>query len=75
MARENLASSDGFTAITSRASSEMVQKASTVGMRLLAAISAPTELAIRLADGANLTLVGFARNGRHVVYAHPDRLA
>ncbi len=75
MARKDLAFDDGFAVITSRASSEMVQKASTVGMRLLAAISAPTELAIRLADGANLTLVGFARDGRHVVYAHPERLA
>lgn len=66
---------EGFVVITSRASSEMVQKAATVGMRLMAAISAPTDLAIRLAQGANLTLVGFARKGQHVAYAHPGRLA
>jgi formate dehydrogenase accessory protein FdhD len=75
MAREGLRFDDGFAVITSRASSEMVQKASTVGMRLMAAISAPTELAIRLADQANLTLVGFARKGRHVAYSHAERLA
>jgi FdhD protein len=75
MAREGRGFDEGFAAITSRASSEMVQKATTVGMRLLAAISAPTELAIRLAESANLTLAGFARNGRHVVYARPERLA
>jgi formate dehydrogenase accessory protein FdhD len=74
MAMEGHAFDNGFAVITSRASSEMVQKAATVGMRILAAISAPTELAIRLADHANLTLVGFARNGRHVAYAHGKRL-
>jgi FdhD protein len=65
---------DGFALITSRASFEMVQKAATVGITLLAAISAPTGLAIRLAQETGLTLVGFARNGQHNVYAHPDRL-
>jgi FdhD protein len=65
---------DGFALITSRASFEMVQKAATVGVTLLAAISAPTGLAIRLAQETGLTLVGFARNGQHNVYANPDRL-
>ncbi len=75
MARDGVAFGEGFAVITSRASSEMVQKAATVGIRILAAISAPTELAIRLADESNVTLLGFARNGRHVIYAHPERLA
>jgi FdhD protein len=74
MAREGAAFDGGFAVITSRASSEMVQKAATAGMRLLAAISAPTALAIRLAADANLTLVGFARDSRHVAYAHAERL-
>jgi FdhD protein len=59
----------GFALITSRASSEMVQKAATLGIPLLAAISAPTGLAIRLAHDCGLTLIGFARGGSHVVYA------
>lgn len=64
----------GFIIVTSRASYEMVQKTASVGITLLAAISAPTGLAIRLADEAGLTLVGFARDDQHVVYTHPQRL-
>jgi FdhD protein len=66
--------SEGFVVVTSRASYEMVQKTAFVGITLLAAISAPTGLAIRLANEAGLTLIGFARNEQHVVYAHPQRL-
>jgi len=64
----------GWLLVTSRASYEMVQKAASVGITLLAAISAPTGLAIQLADDCGLTLVGFARNENHVVYTHPHRL-
>ena len=64
----------GFVIVTSRASYEMVQKTALVGISLLAAISAPTGLAIRLADEAGLTLIGFARQNQHVVYTHPQRL-
>jgi FdhD protein len=64
----------GFVIVTSRASYEMVQKTAWVGITLLAAISAPTGLAIRLANEAGLTLIGFARDGQHVVYTHPKRL-
>jgi FdhD protein len=64
----------GFCVVTSRASYEMVQKAATIGMPLLVAISAPTAYAIRLAEEAGITLVGFARGERYVVYACPARL-
>jgi len=64
----------GFALITSRASFEMVQKAATVGIGLLAAISAPTGLAIRLAEETGLTLVAFARDGKHNVYANSARV-
>jgi FdhD protein len=60
--------------ITSRASYEMVQKAATLGIAVLAAVSAPTALAIRLAEETGLTLIGFARSPHHVVYANPQRL-
>jgi FdhD protein len=66
--------SAGFVIVTSRASYEMVQKTAWVGITLLTAISAPTGLAIRLADEAGLTLIGFARDNQHVVYTHPQRL-
>ena len=64
----------GFVIVTSRASYELVQKAASVGITTLAAMSAPTGLAIRLADEAGLTLIGFARDDQHVVYTHPQRL-
>jgi FdhD protein len=65
----------GYAVITSRASFEMVQKAVAAGITLVAAVSAPTALAVRLAEQAGLTLVGFARRDRHVIYSHPHRLA
>lgn len=64
----------GYLLVTSRASYEMVQKAATVGVAMLAAVSAPTGLAIRLAQSAGLTLVGFARERQHVVYSSAQRL-
>ena len=72
--RNNTDLSSGFIIITSRASYEMVQKTAWVGISLLAAISAPTGLAIRLANETGLTLIGFARDDQHVVYTHPRRL-
>lgn len=65
---------DGFIAVTSRASFEMVQKTLCLGVPLLAAVSAPTALAVQVADRAGLTLVGFARRGDLVAYSHADRL-
>ena len=64
----------GFAVITSRASFEMVLKAARAGIELLAAISAPTALAIALAESAGQTLVGFARGEDCVLYTHPHRL-
>jgi FdhD protein len=65
----------GFALITSRASVEMVNKTAAAGIPLLAALSAPTGLAARTAEGAGLTLVGFAARGQRWVYAHPERIA
>jgi FdhD protein len=64
----------GFALVTSRASYEMVTKATSAGITVLAAISAPTALAIELARSAGITLVGFTRPGSHNVYTHPGRL-
>ncbi|ACK52995.1 formate dehydrogenase accessory sulfurtransferase FdhD [Thauera aminoaromatica] len=65
---------DGFVLMTSRASYEIVQKAATVGIAAIAALSAPTGMAVRLAEAAGVTLVGFARGHRHSVYTHPQRM-
>ena len=64
----------GFAVVTSRASYEMAMKAAHAGIPLLAAISAPTALAIALAQSANLTLIGFARDDGYAVYTHSQRL-
>lgn len=66
--------SGGFVVVTSRASFEMVQKTTVLGAPLMASISGPTGLAIRVAQQAGLTLVGFTREGRHTVYTHPGRV-
>ena len=75
LVRARIDTGSGFAVVTSRASFEMVQKAARAGFPLLAAISAPTALVVQLADRAGLTLAGFVRGGRHVVYTHPQRLA
>ena len=64
----------GFVVVTSRASFEMVQKAAVLGVPLLAAISGPTGLAVRVAKESGLTLVGFARGTRFTAYSHAERL-
>ncbi|HET7299228.1 MAG TPA: formate dehydrogenase accessory sulfurtransferase FdhD, partial [Oleiagrimonas sp.] len=74
LSREGSDPHEGFVLVTSRASYEMVIKCVALGAGLLAAISAPTALAVELARASNLTLVGFVRPGRHVVYSHPGRL-
>lgn len=66
--------SDGFVVVTSRASFEMVQKTTVLGARLLAAISGPTGLALRVARESGLTLAGFVREDRVTVYVHPERV-
>ena len=61
---------DGFILISSRASYEMIHKACSAGAGALAAVSAPTSLAVQCAHQAGLTLVGFARPGRHQTYGN-----
>jgi len=75
LARHAVDASQGFIAVTSRASFEMVQKTAAAGVPLLAAVSAPTSFAVATATRANMTLVGFARQQDLVVYCHPERLA
>jgi formate dehydrogenase accessory protein FdhD len=65
----------GFLAITSRASWEIVHKAAHAGLAVIAAISAPTSLAIEAADAAGITLAAFARDDAMNVYTHPHRIA
>ncbi len=66
---------EGFALITSRASVEMVQKAATAGIAVLAAVSAPTALALATAERCGLTLIGFTRGANFSVYSHRARIA
>ena len=74
MARAGLDPASGFAVITSRCSFEMVQKAATVGISVLVAISAPTGMALRIAEQAGVTLVALARADSVTLYANPGRI-
>jgi len=65
---------DGAVLVSSRASYEMVQKSALCGVEILIAVSAATTLAVEVAQRCNLTLVGFAKQGRATVYTHPQRV-
>jgi len=75
MAHDAIAADSGFVVITSRASYEIVHKAATAGIGVVVAISAPTDLAIRTADAAGVTLAAFARGDSINLYTHPGRIA
>jgi FdhD protein len=74
LARAKVDTAQGFIAVTSRASIEMVQKAAVAGAPLLAAVSAPTTLAVSTAEQAGMSLVGLVRGDDLVVYAGAERV-
>ena len=74
MARASQSTANGALLLTSRASYEMVQKAAWCGVTIIVAVSAPTALAIAIAEHAQITLLGLARDGRYVAYTHPSRI-
>jgi formate dehydrogenase accessory protein FdhD len=72
LAKARIDPGSGFVVITSRCSYEMVQKAMTVGIPMLVAVSAPTALAVRMADAAGLTVVALARGDSMRIYSHRE---
>lgn len=66
--------SDVMLMVSGRVSFEIVQKAIAAGLPVVAAVSAPSSLAVDLAERFGVTLVGFLRGGSMNVYTHPDRI-
>ena len=73
LVRHRVEASSGWLCITSRASFEMAQKAVAFGAGVLAAVSAPTALAIEVAQAHNLALAGYVRGDEWVAYTFPER--
>jgi FdhD protein len=74
LAQEKLSASEGMVLLTSRVSVEMVQKTAAMGAPLMVAVSAPTALAVRMADTAGITLAAVARTDGFEIFTHPGRI-
>jgi len=74
LALDKIPANEGMVLLTSRVSVEMVQKAAAMGAPLVVAVSAPTALAVRMADAAGITLAAIARADGFEVFTHPQRI-
>lgn len=74
LAQDGAVAGDGMVLLTSRVSVEMVQKGAALGAPLLVAVSAPTALAVRMADAAGITLAAIARSDGFEIFTHPERI-
>ena len=74
LAQAKVPASEGMILLTSRVSVEMVQKSAAIGAPVIVAVSAPTALAVRMADAAGITLVAIARTDGFEIFTHPNRI-
>ena len=74
LAANGIDPSQGFLTITSRVSVELIQKAAQMGCALIAAVSAPTALAVAEAARAGITLVAVTRGEEFEIFTHPERI-
>jgi FdhD protein len=75
LAQDQVDASEGMVLLTSRVSVEMVQKTAAIGASVMVSVSAPTALAIRMAEAANITLVAVARADGFEIFTHSHRVA
>jgi FdhD protein len=75
LASSKVVASEGIILLTSRVSVEMVQKSAAIGAPVMVSVSAPTALAVRMADVAGITLVAVARADGFEVFTHPHRIS
>ncbi len=74
LARQGVAAPQGVVLMTSRVSVELVQKAAMIGVAVIAAVSAPTALAVRTAQACGMTLVAVMRGRDFEIFTHPERI-
>jgi FdhD protein len=74
LARDGTSAQSGLVVLTSRVSIEMVQKSAAIGASVIAAVSAPTALAVRMAEACGMTLIAIARKDGFEVFTHPHRI-
>jgi len=75
LARHQIDGGSGVVLLTSRVSVEMVQKTAVLGASILVAMSAPTALAVRVAEACGMTLVAIARGQDFEIFSHPKRIS
>jgi FdhD protein len=75
LVRHQIDGGSGIVLLTSRVSVEMVQKTAILGASILVAVSAPTALAVRVAEACGMTLVAIARGQDFEIFSHPKRIA
>lgn len=74
LAQGKISTDQGMVLLTSRVSVEMVQKTAAMGAPVMVAVSAPTALAVRIADAAGITLAAIARGDGFEIFTHPGRI-
>jgi FdhD protein len=75
LVQERLPLSDYLLFVSGRTSYEIVQKAFLAGIPIVAAVSAPSSLAVTLAEDCCMTLIGFLRETNFNIYSHAEHVA